>query len=520
MTSDPDPRRSSAEASWKRIAPVLVLGLLIGCLYRELIGFDSIAPVVQNADGLIEGPLFVPNQKPVVLIFALAAFFFLSRLPALRREIGASPPSTGGFVAFGAGLALVVWAHLTREAPLALVSLALAVWGMAGVLGGAAAMRVVRLPTLFLLLAVPIPAVALNHLVDPLQQWTAESSGQLLSLLGVENVVSGETLYTDQAAFQVIEGCSGLRTIETLIMTAIVYQALVPHSRTYSWLLVFAAPPIGLFVNHLRVLLIVLNPRAGISEDHATQGIIMIVLATFMLIGVALALARLLPRSSATHRADRSIHATTWPWRRLAAVTTALLASLLATLGEPFEIERPEHRNPSALPGRFDGWRAKAESLDVEYFGSTRYDQTILRTYRRPGHEEVVVFLGVDTRREPLLSGVSPKHEVLGQSWEIVSERELVLDRSPDVRATASVQRDRDEHAYVVFWQQGIDSLPMEILRDVLALDRSPWQRPYDATAVRISTRFEWLTPDHEERALERLLPFVRLVETHFPAPE
>ena len=128
------------------------------------------------------------------------------------------------------------------------------------------------------------------------------------------------------------------------------------------------------------------------------------------------------------------------------------------------------------------------------------------------------LFLGVDTRRDPLLSGISPKNHSLGKGWRVVRAQSLPLETCDAIVATASVQEKGGRQAYVVSWEQGTDPLALETLRDVLALDRSPWQRPYDAAAVRISTPLA--RADAEDDARERIDPFVDLVLEEFPPPE
>jgi hypothetical protein len=71
----------------------------------------------------------------------------------------------------------------------------------------------------------------------------------------------------------------------------------------------------------------------------------------------------------------------------------------------------------------------------------------------------------------------------------------------------------------VISWQQGVDVYPIEALRNALAIDRSPWQRPFSATAVRISTPVRSASPREQAAARERLRPFVARVLEHFPPP-
>jgi len=522
---DRRPPGRSGRLSLAEWAFLLLLLLLLGLDYRELIGFRPIAPILESNEGAFGGQLFVPNQKSPLLIFGLAVFFLATRLAPLRATLGQGRVGPGSLLLLTSGLALGAWSHYTGELPLGVVSLCLTLLGIAGVLGGREAVHLMRLPALILLLVVPIPGVLLNSLVHRLQLFTAQAVSFVLDVFQVENVVSGDTIYTATAAFQVIEGCSGLRAIETLVLTAVVYQALMPHSRLTSWILVLSAPLLGVLINLARVLSIVTDPEVAPNQDHTVQGIFMVVAGALMVAGWSYLLERSLPPSPALPGdgsdplGDRVTRPASWVMRRGGLVTVLLALGLLATLGERWDVERPLHRNPTRLPAQFDGWQLEIEEIDEQFLGSTRYTQSILRSYRR-GDERVRVFLGVDPRREPLLSGISPKSHVMGQGWRVVERRPADVIGPTEVHAVESVQRRLNRAALVISWQQGVEAYPIEAIRNALALDRSPWQRPFSATAVRISTPLRSSSLREQAAARDRLQPFVERVLEHFPPPD
>ena len=129
------------------------------------------------------------------------------------------------------------------------------------------------------------------------------------------------------------------------------------------------------------------------------------------------------------------------------------------------------------------------------------------------------MFLGVDPRREPLLSGISPKSHVEGQGWRVVERHPAEFAAGTGIRAVESVQRRLNQVALVISWQQGVEIYPIEATRNALGIDRSPWQRPFGATAVRISTWLESSSPRDLAAARARLRPFIERVLEHFPPP-
>lgn len=501
---------------------LLILVVLVFTYYSGLVEFTPISPLLASREGVVDGQLFVPNQKSPLLIFGLSAFFLALRFRRLR-DAPERPDTLGlalglGLLLFGLGIGS--WAHYVGDLALEVVSLSFTLLGIAGLLGGSAALGAMRLPALILLLVVPIPSVLLNAIVHPLQLFTASTTSALLDVLGVANVVYGDTIYTQQAAFQVIEGCSGLRAMETLVMTAIVYQALLPHSRVVSWILVLSAPLFGALINQVRVLVIVLDPASSTGQDHTIQGLVMIVAGVLLVTAFSIVLERCLPPDEMPELAtpgETVSEPTSRPGRpgRIALVVGLLIVGLGVKSGERFEIERPEHIGPNRLPGTLGAWRAEVEALDYQFLGSTHYAQSVYRTYRN-GEESVRVLLGVDARRKPMLSGVSPKIHLLGQGWRIVERWPLEFGEAGTL-AYGSIQQSLDQMAYVVSWQQGMDGMLGEILRDLLGLDRSPFQRPYSAMAVQISTPMTSLAPAQRDAARARIEPFLERVRETFP---
>lgn len=493
--------------------------VLMAIGYRHLADFSPISPVNENRLDPIEGQLFVPNQKTPLLIFALAGFFLASRISRLRSCIGRSAAAAWGVPILLTAILLNVWAYYTSEPSLALVSLSLTLIGAAALLGGSQAVRLIRLPALFILLALPIPGFLLNSIIHSMQLFTAQTSGVLLSILGVEHLVLADLIYTPWNVFQVIEGCSGLRSIETLVMAAIVYQHSLPHSRACSWLLVISAPLVGLLINQLRVLWIIFFPSSSVSAVHTAQGLIMIVVGILLIDRLNALLVRWLPADDTSGRDPKNgIPAPTpWPVGSFAFVSGLLLVSALATLADPWEANRPLHKNPARFPGQIADWKVEARPIDQEFFGSTRHTQAISRTYRR-GDEAVNVFIGTDSRSDGLVSGMSPKNAQLQPGWERIHSEPISLG-AQGARAVASIHEGLTGKEYVLYWEQGTDGFALEATRAILAIDRSPWQRPYGAMSFRFSTPIETTDPGAIKEAHGRIAPFVALATKVFPNP-
>jgi len=509
------------EAFWSAIARPRDLLLLAAILvpgavaYRELFGFDPEAGRRSNLEGT-EELFFEPASSSPLLIFAVTAWFIARRWPRFRRTLAGPSWPLGGAALLGAAAVLCPWAYYVGVPTFLIPSLSLAILGGGAWAGGKAGFWVLLLPAAFLLLAAPIPVAIVNRIIYGLQLGIAEITGGVLTAAGMEVLVVGDRVYTEGAVFQVIESCSGLRTMITLLMAAIVYQELFFRSRLHSALLVGAAPLLGMLTNQVRVIGIVLNPYSEFAAVHTAQGLVMIVLGIFLLAGLDVALARILPDrrpeaephpSSAESDSPRSRMPSTSRLVALAATLSLLAAATL--LLEPWQPPDAPGRPLSAIPARIDDWSvARGLPLDRQLLGSVHPSEWIHRRYERRD-EYVDLLVASDRRYEPHVDLFSPKTAIPASGWEIVERQPVEIPGTGGGELLHA--RSMNESALVYHRRIGAEPASEELLRAVLSLDRSLWRRPGRIFVVRIATPAS--LPGGRPAAERRLRDVAALVE-------
>jgi exosortase/archaeosortase family protein len=385
--------------------------------------------------------------------------------------------------------------------------------GAAHLLAGTRALRAVLLPAVFLVFSVPLPAPLLNRVVWSLQIWTAEYAGALLTLLGIPALVSGDQILLADSAFGVIETCSGLRSVQTLLMLALLMADLFRRRRLHAVLLLVAAPPIAFAINGVRAAALVLNPHSDIATVHDVQGVAMLLAGVLLLYFWDGALVRLrIGRGRSVARPAVAAGPAAPP----AAARLAGLASLLAcaaalSLWLPAWPMAPlETRSPTdEIPMRLESWRS-VEHIETDwmFLGRTAYGASVHRRYTR-GVEQVEAFVGTWRHDQRFQSAFSPKNAFPGSGW--IVERELTLRL--DARTTnARVLRSGTRRLLTAVWYAGAGGLGGESLRALLALDTSPLRRPHTPVIVRISTPFSG-DPLELDAAQIRLIDFARALE-------
>jgi exosortase len=470
----------------------LALGLAAcAAAYRELLWFVPDRTLSQEFEQL----LFVPSQSAAPLVVLLAGWLLYRRARRLAsRPRGAGAPALGlGLLA--AGAAVHVWATLASAPDLLVPSLALVGLGAAALWKGAAGVRVVLVPAGFLVFAMPLPAPLANDIVFRLQIATAELTGVLLGVLRVPHHVAGEQILRTHQTFSVIESCSGLRSMETLAMVAVLMGDLFRRPPLHAWLLLLAAPPVAFFLNGWRAVALILNPHSQLAAVHNLQGIAILLgglVVLFALDGLLERVARR-PRGAvaAPPPPPPSARAGSPPGagpRLLGAVPALLLLLALGSSALP-RFQRPYPEAPE-LSDRLAFGIGEIFSQELEtdrlFLGSAAFRDIGSRRFQREGHP-IEVFLGLGWRGWRTVSPLSPKTALPGSGWILEAEERIELP--PDRREVGSLlYRSETQRLLVYHWYEGSSGLAVETARSLAALDSFPLGDLPEILVVRMMT--------------------------------
>jgi exosortase len=178
--------------------------------------------------------------------------------------------------------------------PLAMM---LCLLGVVVFLCGLPVLRYAWLPWLFLFFAIPIPHRYYFLLTDPLQRLAASATCAALELLPALEIERLGTMihatYRGQVhSLSVSDACSGMRSTMVLcaLGTAVAFVAWRPWWQRL--ILVASCIPIATFCNFVRVtttsgLHIFVDPKYASGTYHTALGLLVILLATGMFLGLA-----------------------------------------------------------------------------------------------------------------------------------------------------------------------------------------------------------------------------------------
>jgi exosortase len=215
-------------------------------------------------------------------VIPLAAYFVWER----RRALLEAPvrPSMAGFALVGASLLVFIAGRFGAELYLTRVSLLGVLAGIVLTLGGWKRLRIVAFPLAFLLLMVPLPSVVFNQITFPLQGVASRAGEAVIAAAGVPVLREGNVLHVPGRALEVVEACSGIRSLMSLLMLAIVLGYFTERRIGGRIAIALAAVPIAIVANATRVAgtglaAYWISPAAAEGFFHSFSGWIVFVVA-------------------------------------------------------------------------------------------------------------------------------------------------------------------------------------------------------------------------------------------------
>jgi exosortase len=228
------------------------------------------------------------NYSHGFLVVPFAVYFAWLR----RRDLAALPlrPHWFGLAVVLGSLALLLAGRLGAELFLARVSLIGLIAGTVLFLYGPSHFRVLAFPIAFLLLMIPLPAVVFNQLAFPLQLLASSAGETVLSASGIPVLREGNILVLPTTTLEVVQACSGIRSLVSLLTLAIILGKLTEPRLWARVALALLALPVAIAANAARVAGTGLaaewiSPQAAEGFFHEFSGWLMFVVAFSMLLG-------------------------------------------------------------------------------------------------------------------------------------------------------------------------------------------------------------------------------------------
>jgi len=181
-------------------------------------------------------------------------------------------------------VALLILGTLGAELFTTRISLVFLLAGFIVFLKGWRALACVGVPLTYLFFMVPLPAIVYYQLTFPLQLWASRLGANCLVALGIHTIREGNLLILPNCTLEVVEACSGVRSLLSLLAAVVAYGYLAERSIWKRSVLALSTVPMAIVSNGFRLVATgVLSFFFGLGVDsgvvHFLLGMFFFVLA-------------------------------------------------------------------------------------------------------------------------------------------------------------------------------------------------------------------------------------------------
>lgn len=198
--------------------------------------------------------------------------------------------SVFGFLLTGFSLAAYYFALLTQVNTVIFLSMYMTMFGIIIWLVGFGTLKNLLTPIFLLLILIPFPEQLYTRMTFPLQLKVSQASELLVGLFDVPLLRQGNVMNIPEKSFEVVEACSGLRSMIALITLSTIVGFFMLRSYWAKMALVVVSIPIAILMNIIRVSLLILMFhffRIDLSEGmlHQITGLLLFAFALISLLG-------------------------------------------------------------------------------------------------------------------------------------------------------------------------------------------------------------------------------------------
>ncbi|HEX8247607.1 MAG TPA: VPLPA-CTERM-specific exosortase XrtD [Pyrinomonadaceae bacterium] len=458
------------------------------------------------------------------------------------KKVSRKPSLIFGGALILSALLMLLAGTLGAELFMQRVSLVVMLGGAVVYFFGAKVLRLLLAPFVLLLLAIPIPQIIFNKIAFPLQIWASQMAIWGIRIFEVPSVRKGNVIEllpqgaTQVVSLEVVEACSGIRSLMTLMTLALVlayFTRAKKPSAENGWLdclkdfdfwrtviLMFSAIPIAILTNAARVtatgvLTFYYGKQAAEGFTHDISGWLVYLVALGLLILVNFVLKKFHRRADAAQpprgHAEREIPGDNQtvgaPARQ--RVSASLLIAVLLVGGLCINwLERRgevavERKNLSEIPSVLGEWRQKGN--DIRFSEQTesvlRTSDYVMRDYYLADGAHANLYVGYYASQRSGATYHSPQNCLPGAGWEMKNPElvEIKTPRGKTFTANRYIIQNGDYAEVLIYWYEGRGRAVASEYKDkIYTVFDSVARRRSDGAMIRVMTPSATGTGDAE----------------------
>ena len=335
--------------------------------------------------------------------------------------------------------------------------------------------RLIWVPLLLLVFAIPLPGFLFNNLSAQLQLISSEIGVWVIRLFGISVYLEGNVIDLGSYKLQVVEACSGLRYLFPL-MTLGFIVAYIYDAALWKRIFIFVSTvPITVLMNSFRIGVIGVmveywgqSMAEGFLHDFegwvvfmACLGVLLVEMWILSFVGKdrkplidAFALEFPDPVSDDIPKQPRKIPATLY-----VAVLLSFVSILISISLDEREAIIPERTDFANFPMKIDGWEGRRDRLESIFVDTLKFDDYIIADYVGPDGKSVNFYVAYYASQSKGESAHSPRSCLPGGGWKIVKLDQKQIGGADSDSKSFSVNRveiKKGEYTQLVYyWFQG-----------------------------------------------------------------
>jgi exosortase D (VPLPA-CTERM-specific) len=413
-----------------------------------------------------------PEYSYGYVIPAVFLFLLFQRLNQLSAQ-----PVEGSWTGTVMVLAGLIFQGLGRVSTLDTVAqygLLLTVWGLSLSYLGWRGFRAVLVPFAVLAFLVPIPNYLLREISQILQLLSSRLGVELIQWCGISVYLEGNVIDLGTMKLQVVEACSGLRYLFSLLILSFLVAYLY-RDRLWKRLVIWlSAIPITVLMNSVRIALVgatvdrwgreaaegVLHDFEGVSVFIACVAILLVEIWVFMKLSgdcrsLRDALALELPPLN-RERLRRLMHL---PSRSASTAVALLVVAAVLSIATPERSHaKPDRVGFATFPMQLANWQGLPARLDPEILDFLKLDDYLLAHYSGAEGLAISLFVVYYALQADGNSAHSPRACIPGDGWEIqrfdTQQLEAVKVDAKPLDVNRVVIQKGENRALVYYWFQ------------------------------------------------------------------
>ena len=466
------------------------------------------------------------NYSHGLLVPFVIGFIIWQQWETLKNAVQKGSLWLGGSVCVLAVLLLLA-GTLGAELFTTRISLVLMLAGIVIYLYGTRLLQLLAVPFTLLALAIPIPQIIFNRIAFPLQIWASQMAVWGIRLFEVPTVRKGNVIdilprgSTQAISLEVVEACSGIRSMMTLVTLALVLAYFTRQSdgrgffglsTTDFWravLLMIAAVPIAVLTNAARVTATGVftysyGKQATDGTFHDMSGWLVYLAALALLIAANFLLQKIFGSNDPAlndHIPELRISNFRFQTSQVLLLVGILVIGGLAVNWFSLRGENDIARRPLAeMPANIGDWRQKGEAIkfDVSVENVLRATDYTMREYTLPDGRTTNVYVGYYASQKTGATYHSPQNCMPGAGW-VMKDRQSIEINTPSGGTFTANRYIVENGVYreaMIYWYQGRGRFESSEYSD------------------KINTVFDSVTRSRSDGAMVRVLASVGTDET------